>query len=486
MTSTPIPLIHALRRDVMPMRFTYTVLLAIAANFLLVEGHDQQRCIELTVVAAGLVHAFFSGTAARAVAALPAAGRRMALAILLLGLCATVGVFSPARAVAEWSMFAMLGVAGAVIAAEYGSASVDQQYRLLQTIGWVAAMYALRLLLVYAAAINAGTRLNFHLLAVGFSNARFLNHAQTPLIPMLFLLGALRPENKGTRALACTTAAVWWAVLFYSEGRATLLALGTATMAVCILRRGLALPYLKTMMMTVAGGIALYLALFFVIPILAGMPAWGMPQNVIARSMADPASNRLVLWTRALALIVQHPLLGVGPQHFAHDGADLRTGAHPHDWLLQIGVEWGMPALLCMLGILAVGARSLLRAGAAIAFDDVRNQTIATAMVVALVAVVVDGLFSGVLVMPQSQLAIVLVFGTAAGWVGSLRTLPARGPARASAWGAALITAMAVCGLAWTAAPDFARKWSGADLSAQELAHNPDVHWPRLWEANYF
>ena len=483
---TAIPIIGALRKSTIQMRFSYTVLLAIAVNFLWAEGHDQQRCIELVVLATGLVVVLASGTLARAVDALPAVVRQLALAFLLLGLCATLGVFSPSRAIAEWSMFALLGLAGAVIAAEFSAAGEAGRYRFLQALAWVAALYTMRLLLVYGAAIASGVRLSYHLLAVGFSNARFLNNTQTALIPLLVLVGVLSTNRRPMRALAYATAALSWAILFYSEGRATMLALGIGFSAALLVRRNRAAPYLKAMLITGVGGIGLYFVLFFAIPMAAGMPAWGAPHDMVARSMADPASNRFVLWSRALALIAQHPLLGVGPQHFAHFGADLRTGAHPHDWILQIAVEWGIPAWLCLAGILVIGMRALLRAGGAVAAEDRRNQAMASGLLVAVVAIVVDGLFSGVLVMPQSQLSIALVFGAAAGWVRSMGGVPARAPARATHTTVALVAAMAVCGLAFTAAPDFARKWSSGNLNAEELAHNPDVHWPRLWEANYF
>jgi putative inorganic carbon (HCO3(-)) transporter len=325
-------------------------------------------------------------------------------------------------------------------------------------------------------------------ITIGFSNYRFLNHAQTALLPLLTLLIMQVPGASRARRLACfALVAFWWAVLFFVEARASILGLLIACLATLAVRRRQALPFLKTMALAAVCGAFIYLVLFIVAPALAGMSAFGVPGKVLARTVADPTSGRNFLWKLALELIAHHPVLGVGPQHFAHAGANLGWGAHPHDWILQIATEWGVPALLCLAAMLALGVRGLLRAGAAIDVGDKANQAICTALLVAVLAIVVDGLFSGVLVMPQSQLAIVLVFGITTGWVRSQQTAGTPQASGALRLAGTLLVLTALSAVAVTAAPDFMRRWEDAPMTAQELAHNrDDFHWPRLWSAGYF
>lgn len=468
------------------MRFSYTLLLAIALNFLWANGHDQQRCIELVVLGLGLLGALATGQLARAVQAVPLPLRGAALTFLALGACASVDVMSPSRAMAEWSMFVVLGLSALVIAEEYAVCNKASRFRLLQMLVLACGLQSLRVLLIYAANLEAHTQLDFQGLSAGFSNMRFLNHAQTALLPLLILLTVISPHKTWTRRAAFWIAAYWWSLIFFSESRATLVALASGVGAAWAVRGRRATPLLATLVATALAGATLYLLLYVVVPVAAGLDAYALSGSMLARSAADPISGRQFLWRRAVELVLQHPLLGVGPQHFAHFGADLQTGAHPHDWLLQIASEWGMPALLCVLIMLGTGMRGLLHEGREVAVDDDENQALYTTWIVAITGVVVDSLVSGVLVMPQSQLAVALVIGTAIGWVRSRRTAIAPDPSRATRFASAALASLALCLLAIVMIPDGARKWERGPLTAQEQAHNPNVRWPRLWEAGMF
>lgn len=470
------------------LTFSCALLLTLAANFMWAEGHDQQRCIELAVLGLALLYALASGAVPRAIQAISLAPRLLCLGFLLLGAAASVNVVSPSHAGAEWSMFVLLGLSALVVAMEIAARSTPGLNWLLQVLGLVCLLYSLRVLLAYSAGMAAQVQLGFHALAPGFSNARFLNHTQTALLPLLILLSR-QPAPVRVPWLGKVyflVAAFWWALVFVTEGRATALALVVAGVVGLTLRRRAAKTWLMTMAATAAAGLMLYLILFIALPWALGMAPLGAPDNIIARSAADPASGRQFLWKRALELIVQHPLLGVGPQHFAHFGEIVYIGAHPHDWLFQIAAEWGIPALLCLVTILLLGARALVRAAATTAPADCAQQDIATALIVAIAAIVVDGLFSGVLVMPQSQMAIALVVGVAMGWVRSLQ--PAAVPAvtlATRATGIVLSLLVIVLATAFIA-PDAQRKWHGAPLNAREEAHNGRGFWPRLWSAGYF
>jgi hypothetical protein len=219
---------------------------------------------------------------------------------------------------------------------------------------------------------------------------------------------------------------------------------------------------------------------------LAGMQPYNSITNAMQRTAADPTSRRNLLWQLASELILAHPWLGVGPQHFAHEGATLSWGAHPHNFLFQIGAEWGLPALLCLLVAIGLGTRGLLRAGARIAPADAPNQQTLTVLLATGAAILVDGLFSGVLVMPQSQMAIMLYLSCTAGWVRALDNGTLPHPDSVTRRLASGMTVVAFCGLAYALAPSLVSHAAHEPLTPAEQAVNSRVYWPRIWEAGYF
>jgi O-antigen ligase len=204
------------------------------------------------------------------------------------------------------------------------------------------------------------------------------------------------------------------------------------------------------------------------------------------RTAADPTSGRHALWRLGFDLIAAHPFLGAGPHHFAHHGATVGSGAHPHNFIVQIGAEWGLPALLCLLGAIGLGMRALARSGARIAQADLGGQQTLAVLLAAGAAILVDGVFSGVIVMPQSQMAIVLYLGCAAGWVRSLDQAAAPRAGTPLHWLTRGLALAALCGLAFAVAPSVAGHASHAPLTPAEQAVNHHMYWPRLWAAGYF
>jgi O-antigen ligase len=275
--------------------------------------------------------------------------------------------------------------------------------------------------------------------------------------------------------------------LFATAGRGTLLGMAAGCVVVAVLARRRAVPYLRQVALTAALGLLAYFIFLVAVPALFGAEGMRSFSYAVERTAANPASSRTRLWHLAATLIVQHPLLGVGPMHFAHHAGYLHTGAHPHDWLMQVAVEWGLPALLCLLVAIGSALRALLRTGARIRADDTDNQAMFCALLVGAVAILVDGLVSGIFVMPQSQLAIALFLGCAIGWQRSLG--PAT-PAPAMDGAARLIgTACVIAAMAGVIAgiwPDALAKWRSEELTPAQQALNTGSQWPRLWKAGYF
>jgi hypothetical protein len=126
-------------------------------------------------------------------------------------------------------------------------------------------------------------------------------------------------------------------------------------------------------------------------------------------------------------MVIQNPWLGAGPLHYAQVCAPLQVAAHPHNWVLQIAAEWGLLALGCIGAALLLAFRALHGCGAVLDERDERNQAMLTCWLATGIAIVLDGLVSGLLVMPVSQLWIASYAGLAWGWVRAVRP-PSGGP----------------------------------------------------------
>lgn len=462
------------------------VIAAMAAGFLWSSGHDDQRCVELGLLALLAAFIVTRRDAADTIAGMNPVARLCLGAFFAIGAVSTLNAWSPTHAIYEWSMLLLLLLAAASLAAGLGRAGGSGLLAVLQCAGAAGALYSLRVVLLYAASLSAGHQLDMQELGVGFSNIRFFNHVQTVLLPLVVLIHLQAPKRSVLRWAWFALAAFWWALLFVSEARASILALSAGCVMALVVRRAHARSFLKAMALAALAGGIVYVLGFILLPMLAGLRPFDAASNVLQRTAADPTSRRSLLWLLSFDLIAAHPMLGVGPQHFAHYGASLGWGAHPHNFVLQIGAEWGLPALLCLLGAIGLGMRGLVRSGARIAASDQDGQQILAVLLATGAAILVDGLFSGVVVMPGSQMAIVLYLGWAAGWVRSLSNATAPGSAGTLRWLIAGLALAAAAGLAVAVAPGVVGHALHEPLTPAELAVNPKTHWPRLWVAGYF
>lgn len=463
------------------------VLLCIAlfVNFLVVGGHDPQRVVGIATMMSGAVLLLSRLNAAGSATLCAGRADQLLALFFALGVLASVTAYAPRIALFEVSSLFLLYLLACAVASDIahrGGATINL---VLKAVAVIALLRIVNFAAAYMTALGMHIAPDMTDLTSGFGNIRAFNHAQTPTLPLLILISTLTPRAAKSRWLWLSAAAYWWMVLFATSGRGTLIGTMAACAAVALVSRRAAFPYLRQAALTATGGIAAYFVVLVAIPILCGGEGMSALSDAVLRSASDPTSHRTVLWGRAWSLIAQHPLLGIGPMHFAHFGQDIYIGAHPHDWILQIGSEWGLPALVCLVGAIALGLRALWHAGHMIAADDRRNQAIQSALLVGALAILVDGLVSGLFVMPQSQLAVALYLGCAMGWYRTVVPVKAHQPgtpARATV-GVLIVAAMAGIG---SVAPEIPARLENRPLTAEQRAANPGTYWPRLWGAGYF
>jgi putative inorganic carbon (HCO3(-)) transporter len=461
----------------------------LVLSFLVFDGHDNQRLLQLAFFFVFALTSLVHGRSA-----LSFTGPRFtaicwwALGFFLLGAVSSGQAFSPRHAFYEVASFLMLLMLGLRIACEIAHDGARSTALVITACGLGCALYAFKVAVVYVSALYVGAQPDAGMFTPGFSNIRFLNHAQTVTLPLLVLLCVLSKPGEKTRWMWFSVAAFWWTLLLVTAGRGTVVGLMAGSAAALVLRRGHAAAFCKAMLLTGLAGVAIYVVFFAIVPTAIGFRPFGELFHVVSRSIADPTSLRGLIWWRALELIIAHPWLGVGPLHFAHFGSDVRTGAHPHNWILQIASEWGLPALLCLCLATGLAILGLLRTAALIPADDVRNHNILVAWIATGTAILVDGLFSGLFVMPVSQLLITLYIGCAAGWAMSFRPQSVR-LEPASVLRHAIVKVLlllSILGMANGVRPEIAQRISSEDFTKEEAALNLDTHWPRIWRAGFF
>lgn len=458
----------------------------MAASLVLADGHDEQRMWQLAMFFVVAPFLLLRGGLPGLLECVGQRGLRWSLAgFFLCGAISSLLAFSLRRAVLEESMLLMLLLHSVGIAREVARDRRDSLMFLLHICAAGCAAYAFKVSVQYLAALANHIQPGVETFSPGFGYHRFLNHVQTVALPLLVLLCAC-VKSRAARCSVFVLTSFWWALLYLTSGRGTVVGLLAGCIVVLFLRRKHAFVFCKLMAATAFGGLVIYALLFAVLPMAIGLEPAGLIGEVARRTAVDPASARFPLWARAFHLISGHPLFGVGPMHYGHYAIDLQNGAHPHNWVLQIGAEWGILALLCLCGGIGFAIRALLRTAPLLAADDTDNQHMLAAWIVIGAAILVDGLVSGLFVMPMSQLWIVLYLGCAAGWTMSFQRVDTSGLRKGRGIAGTLLLMMAAAGIAIGVAPELSKIVNHEPRSAEEAALYNGYDHPRIWLGGYF
>ncbi|ALV09133.1 O-antigen ligase family protein [Roseateles depolymerans] len=383
-------------------------------------AHDVARVCQLVIIAAAAIGLLLSTPNRPAQVSLRNVVRWSA--IVLLVTVSSLLAAHPVVAVHEVVMWA--GLLGLMALLSQGLRSADEICIFLRFVVVGTAAHAILVLLILALAIAGGGNVYPWEALVGFDNPRFLNHAQTVVLPLVAAV-ATHDARPLWRRWAVVTLVLSGMILFITLGRATILALllGLLTALVCF--RGNAAAYARRS----AGFTLLGMGLMWLVYLHWLQPA-GHSIDVQGLSSAH---FRDYLLACAFKLWQTSPWVGVGPMHFSHwyNG----EAAHPHNIYAQVLAEYGAIGAVLILGpALQWMGRMLGSLRAAIP----AHAGIAIGLMVALVGVAVDGAFSGNFVMPVSQLWIAVLIGlcmaTARIFAQGVAITSARPPLLASPW----------------------------------------------------
>jgi putative inorganic carbon (hco3(-)) transporter len=285
----------------------------------------------------------------------------------------------------------------------------------------IQTFYVVHNLTNYTVVMITGAKLEPYSLCNGFSNTRFYGQFLTWTMPLT--IGALSVNRRYPyRKAIAVLLIIEWAFQFLTLNRSFLVAMAATLPAVWWMTQEHWKRYAKWLLLTAAGGFGLYILILHVLPGLLGIDVSYAVKFSSGRDVLD-SSGRVRLWLDAWQLMMNHPWLGAGPMMTAL-GSVSKISAHPHNYLLQLLAEWGIPLTLLLTGGAVFG---VIRWRKLVQSAPVDIALLALPISASLSAGAVAGLFDGLLVMPVSLIYMTLVLACCAGlW----RTLTPEVPRR--------------------------------------------------------
>ncbi|MDD5391379.1 MAG: O-antigen ligase family protein [Thiothrix sp.] len=451
-----------MRNVLLALIFFCLLMLTVLPFELAAPYHDSQRLISTVMVAVALsASIWFARLSRRALWG-------------LVGLYVYGGlqvVFSP---IAVWSLVEFSLLFSVVLLAVTLLSEVSRRDMTVLAVFFtlIQAFYLTRNLTNYVFVMATGAELDAFALVDGFSNVRFYGQFLLWTIP--FVLGVLvTHERLPYRYAIVAVLSLGWGFEFLTGTRAFVLGMLVSVPVVAWVARGYGWRYLQYCVPTAALGFGVYYLMAFVLPEWLGNAdkMTAMLAQSVGRDVAS-SHDRITLWLDAARLMLAHPLWGAGPMSTAVQGVS-DIAAHPHNYVVQLMAEWGMPFTL----LLAVAAiRGIIRWRQCVQVDAVGRAPLAVPIAASAGAVSVGGLVDGFLVMPVSLIYMTLVLAVAVGlwrkWTPQVERMPI------PVWGAALLLLPALFLAAFTGV-----SWSGVmgDDVAVTGFHALDDGHPRFW-----
>jgi putative inorganic carbon (hco3(-)) transporter len=309
--------------------------------------NDRQRLLELLLLSFVLLDAILIGFIITTNQALISKKTRNVLfALLGLAIISCSLAQSPRHALVETSVFAGLCYLALFVTRLFNENKKVFLKRLTYALWASILLYMLSFYTGYITATVFKTPLNWPFPFTGFTNVRSFNQYQLWGLGLICVPLLINDFKKNARIWLQITLAGWWVLLFYSASRGVLLAWLVSILATALIYQKSAWPFLRQQIIQITTGFLGYNILFKVIPAL-------LQHNLVTGTvMRETTNDRIGLWSQAITLIKEFPLLGVGPMHFAWFS---QSNAHPHNSVLQLAAEFGLPAALIVLTIVVYG-----------------------------------------------------------------------------------------------------------------------------------
>jgi hypothetical protein len=431
-----------------------------------------------------------------------------------LGLMFVLGVISAwynsmpglgfAYSLADVALLFLLVVAALAIAACRDVAGEWFDRIVIVLVAMLGVAVGLQELIGVWAAWSQGLEFNPRIALPHFSWPRFYNQVQSWTLPVVAALPILFPRKPLVWLLCLLSLALHWYVVLATGGRGTAVAVTLAIVFAAALWPLARRQFLATHVTGLLCGALVYGLVvighgqFVDEKPVVQAPATSSPtiddqtvqpapgkasrlpvdesgsftSTLVGKRMST-SSGRTAMWRGSLRDTKAHPWLGIGPMNYACKGPVFRA-AHPHSFPMQFVSEWGIPAFLLLLissGFVAWRLVTALRANTG---SNFHTSCLHVALATGLVAAAIHACLSGVLIMPASQVAGILVCG----WL--LGNLPISKPASVSGHFARALLPVGLIGsllFLW-----FAQEQIRQHEQSLEQTPTMDRLIPRLWQ----
>ena len=364
---------------------------------------NQTRILELLLLAWITPAAFLYAIDSRPNRASLLRAGSATLLLLSLGLASTMATQYPLAALQDWAHYTLLSIA--IIAfANLASMNLQLGVKIVAAgvvLGISLALARFSIQVILTLSMNVVTPLAQWWSA--YSNPRFIAQALVWIIPMLTILPDLWPtfRNRPNTSWNVLNGCLWM-LLFWTGSRAELLSLALSMALIAILMQRQAISFFMRMSLHASIGCILWL----ITRIALSKDIAGTESLRFARYSS---SGRDWLIERSMELAVAHPWLGVGPAHFSvYNQLSSVPSAHPHNLILQIAAEWGLPAATLLLYLIwrFIREQFYLAQYVPATFDSASNirSALKVPLLATLFAVIFASMLDGIHVMPLSEL----------------------------------------------------------------------------------
>lgn len=455
------------------------ILSTFSLNFTLVPNlypYDDKRVIELTLIACSLIWILLGGFKQHQQwSDWPVSLNVCISALLSLTFLSSFLAESPSHAFLEVSLFIGLFYLRVLITSSWH----EQRDKLLLLIGSIvlgATLYMIGFYTGYLASFLEAIPLEWPEPFFMFSNVRAFNQYQLWTLGLLclpLLVSVGLKNNHKCWFFAGLSA--WWVLLFASGSRGVLAAWLLSMLATFWVYRRFARSFLVLQIKCFAIGFASYLLLFVWLPKFNQ----GGGSVVTTTVLRAETSDRLGLWRLAGGMIEAHPWLGVGPMHYAWYPNPL--AAHPHNSLIQLACEFGLPATGLIVFILGYGIYRWWQRFNVNTLNELPelDGQLAVVLFFTVVAEAIYSLVDGVIVMPLSQVMMAVVLGLMIGlYQQNQATLPVSPIVDLSH---RLLAGVTLVVLVWAVSPELIPRILG-DYEQVPAGHHYQIMAPRFWQ----
>lgn len=434
--------------------------------------HDKQRLLEVVLLGLVLLDGALIGQKNHI--SIPV-NNKMHFAFYLLFAFTSVSVFfakSPRHAVIEVSVFAGLAYLTFFVVRLYNENKEIFIKQLTYAIWASLLLYIVGFYVGYITACVFRTPLAWPKPFLGFSNIRSFNQYQLWTLGIICLpLLAFELKNN-TRRILHIALAGWLVLLFYSASRGVLVAWFLGMFVTTLVYRRLAWPFLRLQLISMITGFFGYVILFKVLPAFLSL------ELVTGTILRDSINDRIGIWNEALVLVKSFPWFGVGPMHFAWYSTSV---GHPHNSVLQLAAEWGLPATLIILTVAGYGItcwQKQFNANKLSSYSKLDNN-LAIILFFTIFTNAAYSLVDGVIVMPISQVLMFTMIGLTIGQYANLRLSEIKHDAFNNKKRIRhIFAAITLVALVWSTLPELVRGLSG---NVKGFSMGYVAEGPRFW-----